>query len=462
MLTNYKMRFCSILLLGVVISLSSFANISQGGPVCNYDPSVNHSENIRDNIKNNNNNNHEHEEHHEQHDNHEQHNLSGNTVKSKNEREVPNLEYIDSYDSNESYEDIEEYEKSQNIHNIIDVLSRLLPEQDPVRISHKHVAVSKKSKTAKRNDNNGNKIDDNQPKYIKRAANIINNYKKYKSTNDAKYPIVLLHGIASDKTELTPVNNWLRENLPNEVYNIEIGNGKQDSIFKTMDWQLKELCSTIYNIPALQRGFHFIGMSQGGLLARGYVEKCNFYPVINLITWVTPHAGVFGLGNFTVDLKRIYTDFNQNMYSFAGYWKNPFQYTTYLEKARYLPDLNNEISQNEYDFTSNRNNMLKLKNFIMIWSPNDDVLVPPQSGKFGFYKISNYEHSHINYYKDAIELPPIVDLFDSEQYKNDWLGLKTLNSQGRLHILETNCTHTGHKTELCFEQLDDLTFPFLL
>jgi len=318
-------------------------------------------------------------------------------------------------------------------------------------------------------------------------ANIDVGYKE--NVNSNSYPIVLLHGITSDKTELTAVANWLFEELPNNVYNIEIGNGKMDSIFKTMDWQLNELCYQIYNIPELENGFHFIGMSQGGLLARGYVERCNKFPVINLITWVSPHAGVFGFDELYFNFDNVYKPFYQNLYSFSGYWKDPFSYEMYLSSASYLPYLNNEYNITElpiyYDLLDglkktdyqtvgwepeiSKANMLSLNNFVMIWSPNDDVLSPPESGKFEFYDIislkNGYSHyDQLNLFDGFIngEPLPVKNLFESEQFTKDLIGLRTLYESNRLHILETNCTHTGHKTQTCFSQLEKLTFPFLV
>lgn len=302
------------------------------------------------------------------------------------------------------------------------------------------------------------------------------------NANAYPYPIVLLHGIISDKTELTTVANWLMEKLPNKVYNIEIGNGKMDSIFKTMDWQLNELCYQIYSIPELENGFHFIGMSQGGLLARGYVERCNKFPVQNLITWVSPQAGVYGIGNISgldINFKNIYTPIYQNIYSFSGYWKDPYQYEKYLGSASYLPYLNNEERNSQNTLTSydllddnwasiawepeqNKANMLSLKNFVMIWSPNDDVICPPESGKFSFYDTKSNQATQSTKATQSNELLPIIDLFESEQYIKDFIGLRTLYESNRLHILETNCTHTGHKTQECFSQLEKLTFPFLV
>ena len=324
------------------------------------------------------------------------------------------------------------------------------------------------------------------------------------SYNTHIYPVVLLHGIISDHTEFLPVVKWLEANTPNPVFNLDIGNGKIDSIFKPMAWQLEELCNTIYGIEELRGGFHFIGMSQGGLLARGYVEKCNYFPVINLITWVSPHAGVYGLGNIdNIDLKRIYTPLYQRMYSFAGYFKDPFRYKEYLQMASFLPDLNNEIvnynsniitntnintrgddknneNNNEenalfnyiYNFENNRNNMLSLQNFVMIWSSEDEILNPPASAMFSFFEINDNKYKNVadiyNFTantRDVMDILgfqlPVIDLFDSVQFKDDLIGLKTLWQTGRLHIFQTNCTHAGHKTEECFPQMENLTFPFL-
>jgi palmitoyl-protein thioesterase len=283
-------------------------------------------------------------------------------------------------------------------------------------------------------------------------------YDKY---YDIPTPIVLLHGITSDTKELAPVVEWLQSRLPNPIYNIEIGNGRANSLFKTMDWQLNELCMAIYAIPQLEAGFHFIGMSQGGLLARGYVQRCNRYPVRNLITWVSPQAGVYGFNDVFFDWKKIYMPGSQARWSFAGYWKNPYQYDVYITNSSFLPYLNNEspyhaeYGNHGFNFYQNRERIESLENFVMIWSAVDDVISPPQSGKFEFYDIQGCQELIT---KGALQ---VKDFFESPQYVDNLLGLRTLFHSGKLHMLETNCTHSGHKTPACFPQLEELTFPFL-
>lgn len=83
-------------------------------------------------------------------------------------------------------------------------------------------------------------------------------------------------------------------------------------------------------------------MSQGGLLARCYVEKySNFIiPVHSLITYATPYMGVY---NSWIDLKRL------------EYWKNPFKYQDFLSNNDFLVYINNEkiiLTLNYIEITS--------------------------------------------------------------------------------------------------------------
>lgn len=252
-------------------------------------------------------------------------------------------------------------------------------------------------------------------------------------------PVVILHGITSDQSELIEVQNWISENTDNKVFNMEIGNGKLDSFFKPMMWQLDTLCNEIYKIPDLKDGFNFIGLSQGGLLARGYVEMCNKYPVMNLITWGTPHEGIY---NFDIDFKNIYTKYNQYTTSFSGYWKDPMRYDLYLEYASYLPVINNEVFKNE----SIIKNIESLDNFVMVWSKTDGVITPLVSSIFGYYNVGTYE---------------LHTLFDSDQYNYNLIGLKTLNENNKLHMYEVDCIHSEFKTYKCLDSMRNITLTYI-
>ena len=255
-------------------------------------------------------------------------------------------------------------------------------------------------------------------------------------------PIVVLHGISSNANTMQVFSDWLATEFNTKVYNIEVGNGVKTSMYIPMTNQLDELCNTIYNISELKYGFNFIGMSQGGLLARGYVERCNNYPVNNLITLVSPHGGVF-IQNEQINM---YSDFTQNHLSFSGYWRDSLKLDTYFHKCRYLPLLNNEQLLETNTSIIQMKNIKSLNNFVMIWSPYDDVIQPPESGIFSFYD----------------ELLNIVAIEDTLLYKNDALGLKFLNNKNGLHKYKTNCTHVQHREPICFYQLYNILQQYLL
>ena len=279
--------------------------------------------------------------------------------------------------------------------------------------------------------------------------------------SSSSLPVVLLHGVASEAENMNNLGNWISEEFDIKVFNLEIGNGIKTSIYTPLLVQLNELCQTIYAIDELKEGFNFIGMSQGGLLARGYVERCNEFPVRNLITLVSPHGGTV-LRDLTINM---YTTFSQEHLSVSNYWRDPRLLEEYLTICTYLPILNNEILKDttKYDSTNssedddddredgddfveeiiysihnNQKEQLKsLDHFVMVWSPYDDIVNPAESAKFSFF---NEEFE-------------VVALEDTELYKTDALGLKYLKDENKLHTYETNCTHVQHRDPICFNQL---------
>ena len=262
------------------------------------------------------------------------------------------------------------------------------------------------------------------------------NLLNYINYGNSLFPIVVLHGLESSSEKMIPLCDWISDTFSRKVINIEIGNGEKTSLYTPLPEQLTELCNTIYKNKDLEKGFNFIGISQGGLLARGYVEQCNNYPVHNLITLVSPHGGAFMRDS--KENKLMYTDYSQKHLSFAGYWRNPNILEIYLKKSVYLPYINNEKEHVQRD--KYKNNIINLSNFVMIWSSNDEVVYPAESGKFSFLDQS------MN----------IIPIEETELYKKDTLGLKYLNDKERLHIYETNCSHVDHRNPECFNQLYDI------
>ena len=269
-------------------------------------------------------------------------------------------------------------------------------------------------------------------------------YTRISPLNDtSSIPVVVLHGILSSAKQTKNLSDWISTTFDRVVFNIEVGSGAMTSAFTPMTFQTKVLCETIYEIDELSDGFDFIGISQGGLLARAYVETCNKYPVRNLITLVSPHGGITQNETLRQILPNIYEHEQQSYLSFSGYWRNSSDLDEYFKKCRFLPWLNNEVLTNmskDYAF-----NMKMLVNFVLVWSDNDDVVYPKESAKFSFLDKDNN----------------LVGIEDTDLYKNDDLGLRFLDETGSFHIHSVSCAHDKVKHSSCNNELYDILVNYL-
>ena len=259
--------------------------------------------------------------------------------------------------------------------------------------------------------------------------------------NAQQKPIVLLHGVESHADNLVDLQQWLQNNFNRPVYNIELGDGDDYSTDTPIYDQIEEFKITVENISTLSDGFDFIGISQGGLIGRGYVQKYNQnkFHVDNLITLVSPHGGVFHKYASFIDF---YTNKMQKKLSVANYWRDPNQIFKYLLHSEFLADANNEKKSKNNLY---KDNILSLKNFVMVYSPIDEIVKPPESGFFGIFN----------------KQLQLVNLSDTELFKQDWLGLKMLNDSNRMFVFSTNCTHVEHRMPICFPQLYPIFKKFL-
>jgi palmitoyl-protein thioesterase len=255
-------------------------------------------------------------------------------------------------------------------------------------------------------------------------------------------PILLLHGLESHADNLNQLAEWIRTNFNRTVYNIELGDGDNYSANTPILEQIEEFKLTVENISELTDGFDFIGISQGGLIGRGYVQKYNnlsIFKVENLITLVSPHGGVFYKKLGFIDF---YNEKTQDTVSFTNYWRDPAQFLKYTVYSAFLADANNEkILKNKLY----KQNLESLKNFVMVYTPYDEVVIPPESGIFSMYD------ENLN----------IINLTETQLFKDDWLGLKNLYQTNRLFMFKTNCSHVEHREPICFPQLYTILSQFI-
>lgn len=191
-------------------------------------------------------------------------------------------------------------------------------------------------------------------------------------------PVVLMHGVGANAESMNDVVSWIKEAYPGiYIKNVEIGDGVSDSWHWSMPKQVASFAQQVIQDENLKSGFDLIGYSQGGLITRAYIEQYNKPKVHNYVSWVGPHSGVFGVPEFNKVycpiqdtlcdfLDKAFSDILKDKYaayllqdyfSFASYWKDPFDLESYLMLNRFLPDLNNERLQKVQ--TKNRNVLQK-------------------------------------------------------------------------------------------------------
>lgn len=232
-------------------------------------------------------------------------------------------------------------------------------------------------------------------------------------------PVVLMHGLGDAGSNAGMQS--LAQNISNTypgLYAVAVDvSDTLDSFFNLMADQVDKFAAVVRADPNLAHGFNAVGLSQGGLIVRAYVQRYNNPPVFNLISICGPQDGVGtcpgGFPSFICDIFELgpYTA----QLSFAGYWKDVRNQTEYLQESTFLADVNNERPQKNATYIQN---LLSVNKYVAVMALNDTVVQPKESAQHGFWQWN--------------EQGTVQTIFNTQAYNEDWIGLKTLNEQGKL------------------------------
>jgi palmitoyl-protein thioesterase len=257
--------------------------------------------------------------------------------------------------------------------------------------------------------------------------------------DDTPLPLVIWHGLGDrfDADGLKEVAALADEVNPGTyVHIIRLADdGAADrtaSFFGNLTEQIDVVCKQLASDPILSTApaIDAIGFSQGGQFLRGYVERCNNPPVRNLVTFGSQHNGIaeFQKCKSAVDLAcqaanallraGTWSSFVQGRLVPAQYFRNLDELDSYLVSSNYLADINNERALKNRNY---KENLSSLNKFVMFIFKNDTTVIPKESGWF----------AEVNTTSGQVTL-----LRDRPIYKEDWLGLKTLDEKGSL-VFET-------------------------
>ncbi|GAB0138084.1 hypothetical protein EsDP_00006329 [Epichloe bromicola] len=231
------------------------------------------------------------------------------------------------------------------------------------------------------------------------------------------------------------------------------GDDRAATFLGNVSEQVQAVCDQLASNPILSTApaIDALGFSQGGQFLRGYVERCNRPPVRNLITFGSQHNGIArfrdcGPSDFlckgAMALLRfnVWSSFVQSRVVPAQYYRSTEagEYASYLHHSNYLADINNERDLKNEAY---KRNLASLDNFVMYLFENDTVSIPKESSWFG--EVSGDGN--------------VTPLKDREIYKEDWLGLKSLDDKGGLKFRSVE----GEHMKIPLQVLNDTLTEFL-
>ena len=274
-------------------------------------------------------------------------------------------------------------------------------------------------------------------------------------------PIVFWHGLGDSCCDgIADLGKSVQKWYPTTItHSIRIGRDpeadKKASFFGQINSQVDQVCDQLKQVKGLEHGFNAIGFSQGGLFFRAYVQKCNNPPVLNLLTFGSPHAGVSSIrcaNEDALDCKAMqslvkqgaYWDWIQNKVIPAQYFKDISNLDRYFEKSIFLPQINNEYARNK----THEKNIAALRSMVLIKFDQDHVLQPTESAHFGFY--------------DAENRTKIINLFDQDWFKDGVLGLDKLHNSNKLRFASLPGKHMQFSQDEFKQIIDTYLVPNLL
>ena len=260
-------------------------------------------------------------------------------------------------------------------------------------------------------------------------------------------PVAIIHGFMQICTsrDLTIMVDFIHERSGQYTKCIESGGGGVD-LSRSFEDQAKKACEIISSDPNYENDFAIVSISQGGVLARYVIEKCKMKGIVKkFIAIGGPLAGTHQLPHcFRGVVCHILNSF-ADWFCYKGYVQKTFGPSGYFRTSNHLERfqksksvLLNVNNQKEYDSEAKRRFLL-LEKLVLIGFKRDTMISPRESAFF-----YEYDEDH-----------NLVNMKDTEIYKKDLFGLKTLDESNRIemHFLdERHCYFS-------FQNMQDYVIP---
>ncbi|KAI1843867.1 hypothetical protein JX265_003763 [Neoarthrinium moseri] len=259
--------------------------------------------------------------------------------------------------------------------------------------------------------------------------------------NDTPLPVIIWHGLGDNFANegIQSVGSLIESlNEGTLVYYVKLdeqASGDQTATFwGNVTEQVDKVCADLAGHPILSTApaVDAVGFSQGGQFLRAYVERCNYPPVRNLLTFGSQHNGIVDYracgptdwlckGAMALLHGNTFSQYVQSHLVPAQYFRDPEDLDNYLEHSNFLADINNErVLKNE----TYAENIAKLDNFVMYMFEDDKTVIPKETAWF-----------------EEVIGEKRIPLRARKIYEEDWLGLRKLDRKGGLKFRTTPGDH---------------------
>lgn len=291
-------------------------------------------------------------------------------------------------------------------------------------------------------------------------------------------PLLIWHGLGDsyDSEGIASVAALYKSTYPGAVVHAiaaDPSNDAQATFWGHVDDQVAQACHALSLIPdfAFAPRINALGFSQGGQFLRALVQRCGTrLNVRSLVTFGSQHNGIATFAECAEDdwwcntwssvlRSNTWSEFVQSNLVPAQYFRDPEDLSSYLESSGFLADVNNEREAKNQTYKAN---LQKLDRFVMYLFEGDEVVHPKESSWFAEVNGTTGNVTHLR---------------QRDIYKEDWLGLKSLDEKGALafrkvpgghmkiaektlkHVFETDfAPESEKKLELELESMSQAVF----
>ena len=263
-------------------------------------------------------------------------------------------------------------------------------------------------------------------------------------------PVAIIHGFydSCENAYFPSLVKFIKYNLGDYATCLRTGEGS-DSFSLSFQEQADKACEEIKNNENFKGDFSILSISQGGLIARYIVQKCEMKGTVKkIVSFGGPMMGtskvpfclegvICYIINTLVDFF-VYGKSIQKGIGPAGYYRTAAHIDAYKSSGNFLVQLNNEgkiIDENS------KQKFSQLESLMLIGFKDDKMISPKETAEFWEYD------------KDFNLIP----MNKTEVYKKDLFGLQTLDKKNAIHVHYLK----GEHTEFDFDDVLRYAIPYL-